>query len=90
MIAAHRLGIHFSGDPLFEDVTFIINPGDRIGLVGANGAGKSTLMKALLGLQQVDEGSLHTSRHAAIGYLPQEGVVLSDRSVRDEVLTAFK
>lgn len=89
MIAAHRLGIHFGGDPLFEDVTFIINPGDRIGLVGSNGAGKSTLMKALLGIQQMDEGSIQASRHAVIGYLPQEGVVLSDRSVREEVLSAF-
>ncbi len=89
MIAAHKLGIQFGPDPLFEDVTFIISPGDRIGLVGANGAGKSTLMKALLGLQGVDEGSIHASRHAVLGYLPQEGVVLSDRNVREEVLSAF-
>jgi ATP-binding cassette subfamily F protein 3 len=89
MIAAQNLGISFGGDVLFEGVSFLINPGDRIGLIGSNGAGKSTLMKALVGLQPLDEGRVATSRHAVIGYLPQEGVVLSDRSVRDEVMTAF-
>jgi ATP-binding cassette, subfamily F, member 3 len=89
MIAAQSLGIQFGGDPLFSDVSFLINPGDRVGLVGSNGAGKSTLMKALIGLQQLDEGRVATSRHAVIGYLPQEGIVLSDRTVREEVMTAF-
>jgi ATP-binding cassette subfamily F protein 3 len=89
MIAAHSLGIQFGGEDLFHDVSFIVNPGDRIGLVGANGAGKTTLMRTLIGRQQPDEGRVATSRHAVVGYLPQEGVVLSDRSVRDEVMEAF-
>jgi ATP-binding cassette subfamily F protein 3 len=89
MIAAQSLGIQFGGEPLFSGVTFLINPGDRVGLVGSNGAGKSTLMKALIGLQPLDEGRVSTSRHAVIGYLPQEGIVLSGRSVREEVMLAF-
>jgi ATP-binding cassette subfamily F protein 3 len=89
MIAAQSLGIQFGGEYLFSDVSFIVNPGDRIGLVGANGAGKTTLMRTLIGRQQPDEGRVATNRHAVVGYLPQEGVVLSDRSVRDEVMTAF-
>jgi ATP-binding cassette subfamily F protein 3 len=90
MIAAHSLGIQLGGEYLFRDVVFTINPGDRVGLVGSNGAGKSTLMKMLIGLQEQDEGRVVTSRHAVIGYLPQEGIVLSNNNLRDEVMTAFK
>jgi ATP-binding cassette, subfamily F, member 3 len=89
MIAAQGLGIQFGGETLFRDVGFLINPGDRIGLIGSNGAGKSTLMKALMGRQPLDEGRVSTSRHAVIGYLPQEGIVLSDKTVREEVMLAF-
>ncbi len=89
MIAANNLAIQFGGDYLFRDVAFMIGPGDRVGLVGSNGAGKSTLMKILLGMQTPDEGSVNTSRHAVVAYLPQEGVTLSDASVREEVMKAF-
>ncbi len=89
MIAAQSLGIQFGGEYLFRDVNFMISPGERIGLIGANGAGKTTLMKTLIGRQQVDDGRISTSRHAVVGYLPQEGIVLSDSSVRDEVMKAF-
>lgn len=89
MIAAYGLGISFGGDALFRDVTFTISPGDRVGLVGANGAGKTTLLRILVGQQEKDEGSVVASRHAVIGYLPQEGIVLSDQSVRDEAMKAF-
>lgn len=89
MIAAHGLGIGFGGDVLFRDVTFTISPGDRVGLVGSNGAGKTTLLRILIGQQEKDEGSVVQSRHSVIGYLPQEGVVLSDRSVREEAMKAF-
>ncbi len=89
MIAAHQLGIAFGGEHLFSDVSFTINPGDRVGLVGSNGAGKSTLMKILIGLQSPDEGRVVAGRHTVVGYLPQEGIVLSEKSVRNEVMTAY-
>ncbi|MDB5036098.1 MAG: glycosyl transferase family 2 [Chlorobi bacterium] len=89
MIAAQSLGIQFGGEYLFRDVNFMVSPGERIGLIGANGAGKTTLMRALIGQQQPDDGRISASRHASIGYLPQEGIVLSDCSVRDEVMQAF-
>ncbi|MCC7439286.1 MAG: ABC-F family ATP-binding cassette domain-containing protein [Armatimonadetes bacterium] len=89
MIATNVVSVQFGGEYLFRDVTFMIRPGDRVGLVGANGAGKSTLMKILMRLQAPESGQVQTSRHALVAYLPQEGVVLSDASVRDEVMKAF-
>ncbi len=89
MIAANKLGVFFGGDPLFRGVTFTINPGDRVGLVGANGAGKTTLMRVLIGDQTPDEGDVVKRSSSAVGYLPQEGIVLSDTTVREEVLKAF-
>jgi len=89
MIAAHSIGISFGGTLLFRDVTFTISPGDRVGLVGSNGAGKTTLLRILIGQQEVDEGTVVRSRHSVIGYLPQEGIVLSDLTVRQEVMKAF-
>lgn len=89
VIAANNLSIGFGGDILFRDVSFVINPGDRVGLVGANGAGKTTLMRLLIGSQEPDDGSIGRRGSAVVGYLPQEGIVLSDRTVRDEVMSAF-
>lgn len=89
MIAAHGIGISFGGDVLFRDVTFTISPGDRVGLVGANGTGKTTILRILIGQQEPDDGSIVRSRHAVVGYLPQEGVVLSDLTVREEAMKAF-
>ena len=89
MIATNVVSVQFGGEYLFRDVSFMIRPGDRVGLVGANGAGKSTLMKILMRLQAPESGQVQTSRHAVVAYLPQEGVVLSDASVRDEVMKAF-
>lgn len=89
MIAAHSLSIAFGGEYLFREVSFVINPGDRIGLVGANGAGKTTLMRLLIGRQEPDEGSIAKRGSAVVGYLPQEGIVLSADTVREEVMSAF-
>ena len=89
MIAANKLGISFGGDTLFSGVTFTINPGDRVGLVGANGAGKTTLMRILIGGQTPDGGEIMKRSSAVVGYLPQEGIALSDTTVREEVLKAF-
>ena len=88
MIAAQNLSVEFGGDPLFQGVTFTINPGDRVGLVGSNGAGKTTLMRSLDGEQPLSAGEVVRRGHVRIGYLRQEGALLGDRGVRDEVLSA--
>lgn len=89
MIASEGVSILFGGEYLFKNVSFLLSEGERVGLIGSNGAGKSTLMKILLGYQQPDEGRVQKSRSATIGYLPQEGVILSNSSLREEVMKAF-
>ena len=67
----------------------MITPRDRIGLVGANGTGKSTLMKILAGLETLDYGSVSTAKGISAGYLPQDGLSLSGRTVFAECMSVF-
>lgn len=71
MLTAHHLSKSFELQPLFIDATFSINPGDRIGLVGANGCGKTTLLRILAGLEEPTSGTVHRAPALRIGYLPQ-------------------
>lgn len=72
MVSINNISVSFGGIPLFEDVSFLINPKDKIGLAGKNGAGKSTLLKIIAGLQSVDSGSISYPNGFRIGYLPQD------------------
>lgn len=90
MITVNSISIHFSGNYLFDNVSFVVGDRDRIGLVGKNGAGKSTLLKIIAGQQECEKGNIVVSKHQTIGYLPQEMVPSSTMSVIDEALTAFK
>jgi ATP-binding cassette subfamily F protein 3 len=74
---------------LFENLDWLVTPNDRIGLVGANGTGKSTLLKILAGLDGLDGGSVTVTKGITFGYLPQEGLTLSGRSVFAEAMTVF-
>ena len=74
MLHLDGITLHFGERPLFDSVSAIINPGERVGLVGPNGAGKSTLLRVIAGEQSVDKGSVNMSREATVGYLPQDGV----------------
>ena len=89
MLAVNNLSVQFTGTNLFDGVTFNIGDRDRIGLVGKNGAGKSTLLKILAGWQQPETGTLVIASGQTVGYLPQEMVPDSKRTVLDEALTAF-
>jgi ATP-binding cassette subfamily F protein 3 len=71
MLTAHHLSKSYDLQTLFENVTFSINPGDRIGLVGANGCGKTTLLRILVGAEQPDSGNVYRESNLRIGYLPQ-------------------
>ncbi len=86
MITLSNVGVTFSGEDLFQDVSFLINKSDRIGLVGKNGAGKSTLLKLIYGLEAIDYGSISKAKNVTIGYLPQELKNDSQLTVWEEAL----
>jgi ATP-binding cassette subfamily F protein 3 len=89
MIQLSSAGKHYGSKVLFEGLDWLLTPGDRIGLVGANGTGKSTLLKVLGGLETLDDGTLSAAKGITRGYLPQDGLALSGRSVLEECLSVF-
>lgn len=89
MLRVEGLSVHFGERSLFNDVSYLINKQDRIGLVGRNGAGKSTMLKILAKIQSPDEGRVHTPKEFRIGYLPQEMEHNMHALVRDEAASAF-
>jgi ATP-binding cassette subfamily F protein 3 len=89
MIQLSGAGKRFGQKLLFENLNWLITPKDRAGLVGANGSGKTTLLKTLAGLESLDYGSLSITRGVSAGYLPQDGLSLSGRSVFAECMSVF-
>lgn len=89
MIQLSAAGKRFGHKLLFENADWLITPHDRVGLVGANGTGKSTLMKILAGLDTFDYGSLIVAKGTTAGYLPQDGLSLSGRTVFAECMSVF-
>src|ERR1700756_3376669 len=89
MIQLSGAGKRFGHKLLFENTDWLITPHDRVGLVGANGTGKSTLMKVLAGMDTFDYGSLVAAKGTSAGYLPQDGLTLSGRTVFAECMSVF-
>ncbi len=89
MISLVSAGKQFGPKVLFEGVNWLITPQDRVGLVGANGTGKSTVMKILAGLETLDYGDCTVQKGITAGYLPQDGLRLSGRSVFAECMAVF-
>lgn len=90
MISVDNLGVEFSGATLFSDVSFVINPTDKIALMGKNGAGKSTMMKIVAGEQKATKGQVRAPKDAVIAYLPQHLLTEDDCTVFEETAKAFK
>ena len=90
MISVNNISVYFGGQELFDQVSFMVNKGDRIGLVGKNGAGKSTLLRILSGEQMPNEGSLATPNEITIGYLKQDLDFEDGRTVQEEAEQAFQ
>ncbi len=87
MFTVHQLAKSFALHSLFDNVTFSINPGDRVGLVGPNGCGKSTLLRIIAGRETADSGHVSAEAALRIGYLPQ-GFELDGRATLAEVVGA--
>jgi ATP-binding cassette subfamily F protein 3 len=89
MLSVSNISIHFTGQYLFDNVSFTVNRNDRIGLIGRNGTGKTTLLRIIAGLEQPESGLVSIPNDFHIGYLPQEGIVESDKTVFAETKTAL-
>ena len=66
------IALTFGGDPVFEDLSLVVQPGDRVALVGRNGSGKSTLLKVMAGLVEVDKGGVTVAPGMSVGYMEQD------------------
>ncbi len=89
MIQLSSAGKHYGSKTLFKDLNWVVGPRERVGLVGGNGTGKSTLLKVLAGIETLDEGSFSAAKDTTAGYLPQDGLSLSGRTVLEECLSVF-
>ena len=90
MLNIHNLSISFQGEYLFEDITFKLNGGDRVGLIGKNGAGKSTMLKILSKEMEPDSGQIATDKDIKIGFLKQDIDFVFGRTVLEESYQAFE
>jgi ATP-binding cassette subfamily F protein 3 len=90
MLNIHNLSVSFGGTYLFEEVTFRLGAGDRVGLVGKNGAGKSTMLKILSGDMKPDSGSIATEKEIKMGFLRQDIDFETGRTVLEEAYQAFE
>jgi ATP-binding cassette subfamily F protein 3 len=90
MLLVQNLGVHFAGSYLFDNVSFRINKGNRVGLAGKNGAGKSTLLKILAKQQDADEGDVVHEGEVSVGYLTQDIDFEKGRTVWEEAGRAFE
>lgn len=90
MISINNLSVEFSAKPLFSDISFVINPADKIALVGKNGVGKSTLLKILAGIQSPSGGSIGKPSGITVGYLPQQMKLADETTILEETKKAFR
>src|SRR5690348_14146852 len=90
MIQLSELSKSFGERVLLDHVTWQISPRERVGLCGPNGAGKTTLLKMLAGLDEPDGGQIIKPNGLTVGYLPQDGLNYSGRTLLDEASTAFQ
>jgi ATP-binding cassette subfamily F protein 3 len=90
MVSINGVTVSFGGYNLFDNISFLINPKDRIGLAGKNGAGKSTMLKILAGYQTPTKGEVSRPKDCKIGYLPQDMTHQHGRTVYEETESAFE
>ena len=90
MISVEHLSIEYSSRPILDDITFLINPRDRVALVGKNGAGKTTLLRLLAGVETPTSGRISKMGDLTIGYLPQVMMHTDGKTLREDVMSVLK
>ena len=90
MVSIDNVTVSFGGWDLFKEISLLINPRDRIGLVGKNGAGKTTLLKVIMGMQPPTSGVVTMSGDTTLGYLPQQMKVHDTTTLVEETAKAFE
>jgi len=90
MISLDKISLSFGGFDLFKEISFLINPKDRIGLIGKNGAGKTTLLKVIKGIDLPSSGSIGLPKDITIGYLPQQMRLSDSHTLKEETALAFE
>ena len=90
MISVEHLSIEFSSRPILDDITFLINPRDRVALVGKNGAGKTTLLRLLAGVETPTSGRISKMGDITIGYLPQVMMHVDGKTLREDVMSIMR
>lgn len=89
MLSIHKLSISFQGDYLFQEISFRLNQGDKVGLIGKNGAGKSTLLRIISGESEYDSGEMALEKDTKIGFLKQDIDFTHGRTILEETYEAF-
>ena len=89
MISVNNISLYFGGQTLFNEISFMINKGDKIGLVGKNGAGKSTLLKVLSSEQNINSGNINSPNNTKIGYLKQDLDFVDGKTILEDAQSAF-
>ena len=90
MISLEKINVSFGGFELLKNISFLVNPEDRIGLIGKNGAGKTTLLRLISGEQEPSSGSVNLPKGTTVGYLPQEMKLTDTRNLKEETERAFE
>jgi len=90
MISLDKINLSFGGFDLFKEISFLINPKDRIGLIGKNGAGKTTLLKIIKGIDVPTSGNIGIPKNTTIGYLPQQMRLIDSHTLKEETVLAFE
>ena len=90
MVSVEHLSIEYSSRPILDDIIFLINPRDRVALVGKNGAGKTTLLRLLAGVETPTSGRISKMGDLTIGYLPQVMMHTDGKTLREDVMSVLK
>ncbi len=90
LISSNDVTFGYDGIPILENISFTVNEGDKIGLIGSNGEGKTTLIKLMLSILEADSGTITVKNGIKMGYLEQNGEFDSDKTVYEEMKDVFK